>query len=299
MSFGFGPTGGFHGPHVHLHDYRDVTGKVFDWRVMRELFQYLTPYRRKMAEGVLWMLVSAGLALLAPYLIKKAIDDYIAASNMSGLAWMAGAVLIAYALDFAVSWRRRFVLGTVGNRLLQTMRHRLFAKYQELSMSYFDTHEIGSLISRMASDVGVINELLANGIITMMSDLVLLFSIMGVMLALNVRLALLTLSVLPLMAVATLVFGRYARAAYRRTRERVSVLTGRLAEDLSAMRVIQAFAEEDRTSRDFDQVNRANRDAQVAAVALASFFTPVLEVLSFLAVAIILWFGGRAAAAGT
>ena len=299
MSFGFGPTGGFHGPHVHLRDYSEVTGKFFDLRITRELLGYLTPHRRTMVEGVIWMLASSGLALLAPFLIKTTIDDYISVGDSSGLIWMALAIMVAYTLDFFVSWRRRLILGMVGNRLLQAMRYRLFAKYQVLSMSYFDTHETGTLIARMASDVGVINELLANGIIAMLNDFVLLISIMAVMLMLNAGLALLTLSVMPLMVIATLIFGRYARVAYRNTREKVSVLTGRLAEDLSAMRVIQAFAEEGRTSRDFDQVNRDNRDAHVSAVALASFFTPILEVFSFLAVAIILWFGGRSAIAGT
>jgi ATP-binding cassette, subfamily B, multidrug efflux pump len=299
MSFGFGPTGGVHQPHVHLRDYSQVTGKVFDWDIVRELLGYLKPHRRRMVEGAVWMLISSGLALLAPYLIKTTIDDYIAVGDVSGLVWMAVVIMVAYALDFFVGWRQRLTLGMVGNSLLRTMHYRLFVKYQELSMSYFDTHETGSLIARMASDVGVINELLANGIIAMLNDFVLLISITVVMFLLNARLALMTLSVLPIMVIATLIFGRYARVAYRNTREKVSVLTGRLAEDLSAMRVIQAFAEEDRTSRDFDQVNRDNRDAHVSAVALSSFFTPVLEVLSFLAVAIILWFGGRSAIAGT
>ncbi len=299
MGFGFGPTGGVHRPHVHLRDYTEVQGKVFDWQIVRELLGYLVPYRRKMLEGAAWMLVSSGLALLAPFLIKTTIDDYIAVGDTSGLIWMALAIMVAYGLDFIVSWRQRLTLGTVGNSLLQVMRYRLFTKYQELSMSYFDTHETGTLIARMASDVGVINDLLANGIISMLNDFVLLISITVVMFLLNARLALMTLSVLPIMVIATLIFGRYARVAYRNTREKVSILTGRLAEDLSAMRVIQAFAEEDRTSRDFDQVNRENRDAHVSAVALSSFFTPVLEVMSFLAVAIILWFGGRSAIAGT
>jgi len=297
MSISFSP-GGFRGPHVHLHHYRDVTGKPFDWKVARGLLRYLLPHRAALAEGLALMLVSSGLALLAPYLVKRLIDDFISAGDFVGLRWMALATVGAYAADFLASWRRRFRLGQIGNDVLRKMRGDLFRHYQILSMSYFDRHGTGSLISRVLSDVGVIQELLSGGIISVFSDLFMLVSITVVMLAMNTRLALLTLAVLPFMIVATILFSKRARLAYRRTRERVSELTGRLAEDINAMRVIQAFTEEERMSREFEQINRSNRDAQVAAVALSSLFTPAMELLSTLATSVILWFGGRAVASG-
>ena len=297
MSFGFSP-GTMHRPHVHMHHFKDVTGKVFDWGITRALLQYLVPHKREMTEGALWMLASSGLALLAPYLIKVTIDDYITSGDLAGLTWMALATLGAYAVDLLVTWRRRLILGTVGNDVLRAIRGQLFRHYQILSMSYFDKEGTGSLISRMLSDVGVINELLSEGLIAMLSDVVLLVSIIIVMFVMNARLALMTLSVLPLMVIGAWRFGRRARVAYRKTREKVSALTGRLAEDLSAMRVIQAFTEEDRTSQNFDRVNREDRDARIEAVALSSLFTPLLEMLSVLATCIILWFGGRAVTRG-
>jgi len=276
-----------------------VTGKVFDWGITRRLLRYLLPHRGKMVQGMLLMLASAGLALLAPYLIMLIIDEYVASKNAAGLGWMASATLAVYALEFVISWRRRLLLSEVGNQVLRTMRGDMFRHYQLLSMSYFDTHDAGSLISRMLSDVGVINELLSNGVISMFADTFVLVSTMAVMLVINARLALLSFSVLPLMAIATLLFARRARAAYRQTREKMSALTGRLAEDLGAMRVIQAFSEEDRTSRSFDDVNRENRDARLFAVALSSVFGPIMETLTMLVTCIILWFGGRAVAANT
>ena len=133
----------------------------------------------------------------------------------------------------------------------------------------------------------------------MLSDIVMLVSIVVVMLVLDTRLALLTFAVLPLMVMATYLFGRRARVAYRTTREKVSILTGRLAEDINAMRVVQAFTEEDRMGREFSQINRDNRNANVEAARLASIFTPSIEVLSTLTTGIILWFGGRAVAQHT
>jgi ABC-type multidrug transport system fused ATPase/permease subunit len=299
MSFSFNP-GVMRGARLRIGrgGREEISGKIFDWNITRRLLAYLRPHRRMMFESLFWMLASAGLALLAPYLVKRTIDDYIAMGDVQGLVWMATATLSAYAADFGANWRRRILLSTVGNNILRTMRGQLFQHYQVLSISYFDRHGTGSLISRMLSDVGVINELLSQGIIMMLSDLVLLLSITVVMLLLNVRLALLTFTVLPVMATVTLIFGQRARIAYRRTRQWVSELTGRLAEDIQAMRVIQAFTEEERTNREFDEINRSTRDANLGAVRLSATFTPVMEVLSILTTAIILWFGGRAVAQG-
>jgi ATP-binding cassette subfamily B protein/subfamily B ATP-binding cassette protein MsbA len=293
MSINFSP-GGFRGAHVHLSHYRDSEGQGFDWRIMRRLLQFLVPHKRRMFESLALMIVSAGLALLAPYLVKLLIDDYITAGDLVGLRWMALATLAAYSGDFVADWRRRLQTETVAHSVLRGMRGDLFRHYQKLTMSFFDTFGTGSLIASITSDVGVVNELLANGLITMFSDIFILLSVMVVMLVINWQLALLSLSVLPLMVIATWVFSGYARRAYRRTREKNSVMIGRLAEDISAMRVIQAFNEEDRMSREFDQINRENRQANVAAVTLSSAFTPAMELFGTLATSIILWFGGRA-----
>ena len=178
------------------------------------------------------------------------------------------------------------------------MRERLFSHYQLLSMSFYDKNESGTLISRMLSDVGVIHELLSSGLITMLADIVTLVSVIVVMFTLSPRLAVISLAVVPFMAVITLWFSSRARQAYRLTRQKVGALTGRMAEDLAAMRVIQAFAEEHRTSREFDRINQETRDANVSAIRLAAIFTPGMEVLITMVTALILWFGGRAVIEG-
>ena len=300
MSFGFSGGGmRSHGPHAHIRGYRDVTGKVFDWAITKRLLGFLKPHVRSMLVGVALMFVSSALALLTPYLIGRlAIDRYITNGNMKGLTWTAVAILTCYVVDFFVTWRRRLILERTGNELLRTMRQKLFGHYQLLSMSFYDKNESGTLISRMLSDVGVIHELLASGLITMISDVVTLASTVVVMMLLSPRLALLSFSVLPPMAAITVWFSGRARQAYRLTRQKVGALTGRMAEDLAAMRVIQAFAEEKRTRREFDQINQEMRDANVSAVRLSAIFTPGMEVLITLVTALILWFGGRMAIGG-
>jgi ATP-binding cassette, subfamily B, multidrug efflux pump len=285
-------TSSFRGP-AGLGQYKDVTGKVFDWEISRMLLSYLKPYRLAMGESLLWMMVGSGLALLTPYLIKQAIDSYIALSNYRGLVWVASAILVCYVLSFIIDWRRRNLMNMVGNKVLNTMRAELFRHYQVIAMSYLDQNGIGTLISRILGDVGVINELLSQGIVAMLSDIVMLVSIIIVMIVLNARLALLTFSVLPFMVLATTIFARTARGAYRQTRLSNSNLTGRLAEDIDGMRVIQAFTEEQRMSQEFETINRTNRDANIHAITLSAIFSPVMEALSTLATCAILWFGGR------
>jgi len=300
MSLSFSPGGGgFRGPRSSLRGYRDVTGKAFDWGIARRLLQFLKPHTTPMLWGTFLVLVSSGLALLIPYLIGKTIDDYIAYKDLAGLTTMGLVTLAAYSANFLATWQRRLVLNRVGNDLLRTLRQEMFEHYQILSMSYYDKNESGTLISRMLSDVGVIHELLSQGLITMLSDLVVLVSTIIVMLAFDARLTLLSLSVLPVMLVLTLWFAGRARKAYRLTRQTVGALTGRLSEDLSAMRVIQAFAEEERTSREFATLNAQSRDANLAAIRLSALFTPAMEMLTMVVTAIILWFGGRGVVAGT
>jgi len=297
MSFGFNP-GQLHTPHVHMHDYKEIEGRAFDWQVTKQLLRFLQPHIWPMLGGLLLMLASSGLALLTPYLIKLIIDEHVAVGNMAGLTHISLLTMGVYIASYFVSWSQSYVIGRVGNNVLREMRHELFEKYQVLSMRYYDENGTGSLIARMLSDVGVINELLSHGLVGMIGDVFIVIAIVIVMLALDTRLALLTFMVLPPMVLATIIFGRYARDAYRRTREKVSMLTGRLAEDLGAMRVIQAFAEEERTSEAFDEINADSRDANMAATRLAATFTPAMEVLSVLATGIILWFGGRGVASG-
>ncbi len=300
MGLSFSPGGGgFRGPRRAIRGYRDVTGKVFDWGITRRLFQFLRPHAKPMIIGALLVLVTSALALLIPFLIGKTIDDYIDKGDLAGLTTMALLTLAAYGGNFVVTWQRRLILNRVGNDLLRTLRQEMFQHYQILSMSYYDKNESGTLISRMLSDVGVIHELLSQGLITMLSDIVVLVSTVVVMLAFDVRLTLLSLSVLPVMLVITIWFSGRARKAYRLTRLKVGILTGRLAEDLAAMRVIQAFAEEDRTCREFDTINAESRDANLAAIRLSAVFTPAMEMLTMIVTAIILWVGGREVIAGT
>jgi ATP-binding cassette, subfamily B, multidrug efflux pump len=239
------------------------------------------------------MLVITGLTLLAPYLLKIAIDQHIAAGDMAGLNRIALFLAASFIGLYFATALQQYLLSRVSQRVLANLRSELFRHLQRLSLGYHDTHIIGVTVSRVINDVAVINELLAQGWITFIGDLLILIGIVVVMLSMDLKLALLTFTVLPLMFLATYLFAGRARQAFRETRTKVAAVIGDLAEDISGMRVIQAFAQEDTSQRRFKRVNVDNRNAYIKAMSLSFIFLPAIEFLGILATAIVLWFGGR------
>lgn len=271
---------------------------AFDARLLWRLVGYLKPHWRKMLSALALILLSSALTLAAPYLIKVAIDQYIAQDDLPGLTRVAGLLAGVFAGNFAATAAMQYLLSWVGQHVLRTLRDELFRHLQELSLGYHDTHIVGVTLSRVINDVSVINDLLSQGLITLVGDLAVLIGIVGVMWSLNVQLALAAFSVLPLMMIATWLFARQAQVAFRDTRAKIAAVVGDLAENISGMRVIQAFVQEDEISERFDEVNRANRDANIAAMRLSFTFLPAVEFLGMLATAIVLGFGGMAVARG-
>lgn len=298
MSFSIGAGGGMRGgPRGALRNMGDEkTGKVFDKRVIMRLLAYLKPHRGKMAGAVMAMFVVTGLTLLTPYLVAQAIDKYIVEGDRSGLTRIAVYTAAAFAGIFAAASAQTYLLSWVGQKVLATLRSQLFHHLQRLPVGYHDTNIVGVTVSRVINDVGVINELLSQGLVTLVGDTLLLVGIIVVMFTMSPKLALLTFCVLPLMALATTLFARRAQSAFRATRTSVAAVVGNLAENIAGMRVIQAFAQEDATQMRFSSVNSANRDANISAMSLSFVFLPSVEFLSMTATAIVLWFGGLAVA---
>ncbi len=277
---------------------KDERGQV-SGRVILRLLRFVQPYWLPMSAAGLLMLLSSAAGLLAPYLIKVAIDRNIATADVRGLIvtclWLAAALTGTYLASAGQS----YILAWVGQKVLTSLRGRLFRHLQALSVPYHDRHIVGVTLSRVINDVDVINELLSQGLINIVGDSILLVGTIGVMLAMEMRLAFLTFSVLPLMLLATILFSRHARVAFRETRQRIGAVVGDLAENLSGMRVIQAFAQEETTQERFEAVNRANRDAYISAMSLSFIFLPTVDVLSVAATCIVLFAGGTMAAHGT
>lgn len=299
MSFSIGSTGVNMGPRGALQRAgENEGGQAFDPRIVIRLLHFVRPYLGRMALAFVLMLSASGLTLLTPYLVKVAIDEHITNGNVAGLDQVALWTTVAFVGIYLTTAWQRYILSWVGQQVLAALRSQLFRHLQYLPLRYHDNNIIGVTVSRVMNDVGVINELLSQGLLTMLGDLILLGGIIVVMLTMSPRLALYTFTVLPLMMLATHLFAQRAKVAFRQTRSRVAAVVGDLAENIAGMKVIQAFAQEDASQARFDHVNRANRDANVAAMSLSFLFLPTVEFLGMVATAIVLWFGGRAVVQG-
>lgn len=300
MGFGIGVSNPGMGPRGALDSFsggeEDRRGAVFNKRVVTRMLAYLRPYRRQMTLAVLTMLVITALTLLTPYLLKLAIDQAITHGDREELIRLSVYTALAYTALYGATAAQQYLLSWVGQRVLANLRSELFAHLQKLSLGYHDTHIVGVTVSRVMNDVAAINELLSQGVITLAGDVLVLAGIMAIMLSMSSYLALLAFTVLPLMVLATWWFSSRARGAFRRTRTSVARVVGDLAEDISGVRVIQAFGQENTSQERFNQVNEANRDANISAMNLSFIFLPAIEFLGVLATVIVLWFGGQAVA---
>jgi ABC-type multidrug transport system fused ATPase/permease subunit len=273
-------------------------GRAFDKNVIAGMLAFVRPYWRRMALAFLLTLGVTAFTLLAPYLIKEAIDGHIAAGDGDGLARLALLIALSYLGLYLTSAGQDYLLGWTSQRVLADVREQMLAHLQRLSLAYHDRTIVGVTVSRVINDVAVINDLLTQGVISLLGDVLILIGIIVIMLSLSPQLALLTFTVLPLMALATYLFSRHARNAFRLTRRRVAALVGNLAENINGMRVIQAFAQEQRVEEQFEAVNDANRQSHIEAVSLSFVFLPTIEFLGVVSTAIVLYFGGRAVAGG-
>jgi len=300
MSLGIGVSRPHIGPGAILRQFGkgDQEGQFFNWRVVVRLLAYLRPYWRRMALAFGAMLVGSALTLAAPYLVKIAIDQYIARGDAYGLTRIALLTASAFAGLYLATSTQQYLLAWVGQRALANLRAELFRHLQNLPLGYHDTHIVGVTVSRVINDVAVINDLLSQGLITFAGDALVLVSTVIVMLSMSARLALLTFTVLPLMALATFLFSGRAKSAFRQTRATVAAVVGDLAEDISGMRVIQAFAREETTQQQFYRVNIANRDSNIRAISLSFIFLPSIDFLGMLATVIVLGVGGAAVVRG-
>jgi ABC-type multidrug transport system fused ATPase/permease subunit len=266
--------------------------------VLLRLLRFVKPYRAELVAGAVLMLFSTSAGLLVPFITRRLIDIEIPAGDLAGLTrlglLLAGVMVVSYLATAGQS----YLLARVGQKTLFALRRELFAHLQRLSVPYHDRHIVGVTVSRVINDVGVINNLLSEGLVTLLGDSLLVAGTVAIMLWMDLRLALITFSVVPVMVLATVLFSRKARVAYRETREKVATLVGNLAENIEGMRVIQSFAQEGSSQRKFQQRNWENRTAHVRAMSLSFIFMPVVDVLGTAATCIVLLAGGLMVARG-
>ena len=274
-------------------------GRAYDAGLIRRLGTFVRPYRRPFAAAMVCLPLTSACSLVQPYLVKVAIDRYIAPKNPAGLGVIALLYAGAMAGELLFMYLQYYFTMVVAQRSLADLRVKLFAHVQSLSARFFDRHPVGRLVTRLTTDVDVINEMFAAGALTILMDVATLIGIVAIMLAIDLRLALVTLSLLPVMVLAINFFRVQARKSYRLIRERIARLNAYLQEALAGMSVIQLFARERQSWARFDQFNddhrRANHLSNVYEAALFS----MVEAISSISFALIVWYGGGRILAGT
>ena len=281
-----------------LHE-EQTLGKVYDARLMRRLLAYLAPYKMRVVVSFVLVLAASALKLVGPILTKIVIDDYIAVGNLSGLNTIAAIYVLALVLQFVVSYFQIYIMNMAGQRVLADMRAEIFSHLQKLQSSFFDRNPVGRLVTRVTTDVDALNELFTSGVVTIFGDIFMLLGIMGVLVYLDFRLALVTFAVLPALFVVTMVFKRRVRIVYRKVRTRVAMLNAFIQENIVGMQVVQLFGQEERKFGQYSELNRQHTEANIESILHYSIFYPVVEVLSAVAIGLIVWYGGGQLLLGT
>jgi ATP-binding cassette subfamily B multidrug efflux pump len=287
-------------------DADEVQGKSYDSTLMRRILGYLRPYRKLVAFSIFLIIFVSAFQLAPPYLVKVAIDRYLDPTNpvpigerYSGLMLIVGIFAAVLILGFVVSYLQVYVMSFVGQRVMFDLRMQIFSHLQKMEVSYFDKNPVGRLMTRLTNDVEVLNETFTSGVVSIFLDLFTLLFIMGVLCYLNLRLALITFLLLPFIFVCALVFRAKVRESYNRVRKRVAAINAFLQENITGISVVQIF---NRRHRQFDKFTRLNKkiyDAHIQSIMAYAVFFPAIEILSSIAVALILWFGGNNVLQGT
>ncbi len=268
----------------------------WSWRKTRRRLAVLArlarPYPGRTALAVVTLVAFTLVALLPPYLAKLAVDDGISTGDLETLTAVVVAFVLAGIAAFALSGAQTYFTGWVGERGLADLRIRLFAHLQRLSLGYYERNRTGAIVSRITNDVEALDQLVTDGVSSLVQNTLLLVGTAVVLFLLDWRLALATIIVLPLMAAATAWFRARSNRAYRRVRERLGVVTATLAEDISGMRVVQSFTREPSSHTMFRGVNERYRESNYETVVLNGIYFPTVDVLSSVATAIVLGFGG-------
>lgn len=269
----------------------DVSGK-FNWNLLGRFAPYIKRYRVATLVSVVLMLLYTAANLANPYLIGVAIDRFIVHNNLVGLA-IIGVLLIGVNV---VMWQAQYwqvwTMSWAGEQMLYQLSSDMFSHLQQLSLRFYDRTQLGRVMSRLQSDIDVLEAMLSSGLLSILGSLISLIGIIAAMLVMNVPLALLTFTVLPLMFIIAFIWQRFAQRSFRRTRAAISLVNATLQENISGMRVIQSLAREERNRVEFDDLNAYNRDTNLEASRIAALVLPLVEVVAALAIALTVVYGG-------
>jgi ATP-binding cassette subfamily B protein len=285
----------------------DVLGKAYDSRLMKRLLAYLRPYRAQVFLALAAIILKAVVDILGPYLTKVAVDKYLANRTvshswldrylsdqpMTGIAQIALMYLGLLLASFLFEFTQTYIMQWAGQKVMFDLRAEIFRHLQRLHVAFYDRNPVGRLVTRVTSDVDALNEMFTAGVVSIFEDIFVLLGILAIMLKMDWRLALITFAVLPVIGYATSLFRRAVRESYRRIRIAIAKINAYLQEHITGIVVLQLFNREKRSYDEFEKINRLHMDAYKDAILAHAIYYPVVEVLSAIAIACVIWFGGN------
>jgi ATP-binding cassette subfamily B multidrug efflux pump len=285
----------------------EVLGKAYDGRLMRRLLTYLRPYKWHVVVALAAIILKSGLDVLGPYLTKVAIDKYLAKSPnshswigdrlssapLTGIAQIGGLYVGILVFTFTLEFIQTYLMQWTGQKVMFDLRRQIFRHLQFMHVGFFDKNPVGRLVTRVTTDVDALNEMFTAGVVSIFEDVFVLAGIIAIMMKMNWKLALITFAVLPLIIYATMIFRDKVRDSYRRIRTAIARINSYLQEAVSGMLVLQLFNREKRAFNKFSDINASHMEAFKDAIMAYSVYYPVVEILSALAIASIIWWGGN------
>lgn len=272
--------------------------KLYDRKVINYMKKYVKPYIKHFIVVLLLLIIITGINLIGPYIFKLVIDNYLNAKNIPPIVKYRGVIIFGF-LYFGIAvaggilnFLQSVLLQYIGQKILYNIRTDIFAHLQQMSLSFFDKNPVGRLVTRITSDTDAINDMFTNVLVFLIQDILLITGTIVVMIKLDYRLAFLSLTVVPLIAISTIIFRKYDRKAYRMIRTRIARIYASLSEYISGMRIIQIFNREKMIYDKFDNINRNYMDVSFYQLKIFSLFRPLNEFYRFLALTILIWVGG-------
>src|ERR687884_622112 len=267
-------------------------GKTYDLQIARRLLRYLKPYLRLLFPALLFTLLLNLLGILQPKFTQYAIDWYIMPRTTEGLTLFVIIYIAVQLVRLFFSYFQAVLLNTVGQYVMFDLRRELYDKLQHQEVAYFDRNPVGRIMTRLTSDVDALNELFTSGVIDLLGDVVMIFAVIFIMLGMDWRLTLVALVTVPLLFAATTWFRKHARRGYDLVRTRLARINSFLQEHLSGAQTVQIFNRERKSQEQFHELNDSYRNANVETIFYYAVFFPLVDLISAVGVALIIWFGG-------
>ncbi|PYV91224.1 MAG: antibiotic ABC transporter ATP-binding protein, partial [Acidobacteria bacterium] len=256
------------------HHEEEALGKAYDSHLMRRLLGYLAPYKIQVFSAILIIAAASLIQLCGPYLTKIGIDRYIAAKDYDGLNRIALLYVGVIVLGFLLGYLQTYIMQVTGQKIMYDLRLEIFTHLQQLPLTFFDKNPVGRLMTRVTTDVDVLNELFTAGVVTLLGDVLVLLGIVIIIFYLNFELAVVAMSVVPLIFLITVVFKIKARDSYRRVRTAIARINAFLQEHITGMSIVQLFNHEPKSFRQFEKINRVHLKANLDSVMAYSVFFP-------------------------